>query len=136
MTTPITLTTDGRALCVRAAYKHRNIMLAIPKHLRHGVRDASGFWWRVSLRAYNLVAFALPDASVDYDVFVALDHVDTWTETARYSKSQKAIPKPAPDTMLLTPMVSDDMDKMVAFSNFAAQHVQAWQRNQNKRTRR
>jgi hypothetical protein len=137
MTTPITLTTDRRALCVRASYKHRDIMLALPKHLRRGVHDETGFWWRVPLAGYDVVAFALPDASVDYDVLVALDGVDTRTEVARMYKTAQPIQrKNAQDVLLVTAMSTDNVDKMVAFGKFAAKHAADWQAAERKRGRR
>ena len=137
MSTLITLTADRRAMCVRAAYKHRDIMLDLPANMRRGVRDETGFWWRVSLAAYDIVVFALPDASVDYDVLVALDGVDTRTPAARHyhAKNTTAPKRIQPDTILVTPMASDDVDKMLAFSRFAAQHSAAWQHAEQKKRR-
>ena len=135
MSTLITLTADRRAMCVRAAYKHRDIMLDLPAGMRRGVRDETGFWWRVALAAYDIVVFALPDASVDYDVLVALDGVDTRATAARHYRSQ--IPTKLPqDTLLIAPMLSDDVDKILAFSQFASQHAAAWKRAEQKKRRR
>ena len=139
MTTSITLTHDRRALCVRASYKHRDIMLSIPGKLRRGVKDETGFWWRVSLRAYDIVAFALPDASVDYDVLVALDGVDTRVAAAQYYKASRPQTLPREqtgDVILVTQTATDDVDKMLAFSEFAATHARDWQRAERKRGRR
>ena len=139
MTTPITLTADRRALCVRAAYKHRHIMLDLPKYLRRGVHDETGFWWRVPLTGYDVVAFALPDASVDYDVLVALDNIDTRREAARYYDKQRvqnvAIQMQG-GNILITPMPTDDPDKTLQFSEFAKRHAKNWQLAERKRGRR
>lgn len=137
--TTITLTNDRRALCVRAAYRHRDIMLNLPQHLRRGVRDNTGFWWRVPLTGYDVVAFALPDASVDYDVLVALDNVDTRREAAKYYDGQRvqnvAIQMQG-GNILITPMPTDDPDKTLQFSEFAKRHAKNWQLAERKRGRR
>ena len=137
MTTPITLTADRRALCVRAAYKLRHIMLDLPKHLRRGVHDETGFWWRVPLTGYDVVAFALPDASVDYDVLAALDNVNTRVEVARAHKATQPLRrKDSQDVLLVTAMPTDNVDKMLAFGKFAAKHAADWQAAERKRGRR
>jgi len=120
--TTITLTADRAALCVRTPYAHREKMLSISPHLRRGVRDGTGFWWRLPLHAYGIVAFVLPDVSVDYDVFVALDGVNTARELLRYKASLQKMPTSKQDksqVLAIAPMLTDDPEKKIAFREVA-----------------
>lgn len=134
--TTITLTADRAALCVRTPYAHREKMLSISPHLRRGVRDGTGFWWRLPLHAYGVVTFVLPDVSVDYDVFVALDGVNTAKELLRHKASLQKMPTSKQDKsqiLAIAPMLTDDPEKMIAFSEFAKRNAAKWKRNERKR---